>query len=254
MPPIPGVSDQRPAWPNMWFDRKFDQACAKFRDTLFKFDRVAGYAETCSRAAGKEYDGQPMEEAAPALRALYDLPIHLDSMLLYFRIQADCLANVIPNFYGQEGHKVRRDSFRRQAIWFAREKNAEFDRDYAALLRTGLGWLGVISKFDGGQALREIVIHERGVYQLGQTQSEGQVSDMIASLVNESGFLSEDVMASLKDAFMDYCRYLDATYVHFVDRIEGEIGSTLFADRRASAKLFRFEGATSSLWVYPELS
>lgn len=238
-----------------WFDRKALQAIHKLQDTIFKFDRVAMKFNTAIECL----PNPGVEDQAALFRhldSLYDIPILLDSLLFYFRIQADCIANVIPNLYGARGAtaNIPRDSFRRQATWFLR-KNQDFDPPYRRVLEAKLEWFDTLSGSARGQGLRDIIAHYRGTYQVGWISKGERNTAPVAGLVNESGFIEENVIPVLSRMVFQYFDFLDEVFTIFIPRLRASVGNSFWSayqrNPEESTRLYTFSEAVASRWIYP---
>ena len=78
----------------VWFDRKFDQAAVKFQNTFWKFQRATLRLAGCVPRFKDNSAALERSQVGAEQIALADIPLYLDLILLYLRIQADCLANV----------------------------------------------------------------------------------------------------------------------------------------------------------------
>jgi hypothetical protein len=83
-----------------------------------------------------------------------DMPIFLDSMLFYLRVQADSYSNLVRYFYPEKGLP---GGFNNQLQYF--EENPDFDVGYAAILRANRSWFDQLGR--GG--FRDIVAHAIGM-------------------------------------------------------------------------------------------
>jgi hypothetical protein len=154
-----------PPWEEKWFDAKFRKAVTKLRDTFWKLNRAAAHFHTNVEAFRANYHEKDLERFGKAQSALEDIPLYLDLLLLYIRVQADCIANVIPNLYGLKGQRnsIARDSFRDQMKWFL-EKRPDFDPEYSAKLSSNVQWFSALAGDRRGQGLRDVMVHYRGTY------------------------------------------------------------------------------------------
>lgn len=246
-----------PDWTKNWRTRRFHQATSKLQDSVWKFDRAAGHVNRCREAicrsvtqeAEDERRQRPIDDVYLAhLSALQDIPLFLDSMLFYLRIQADAYAVIVPFFY-QTPNEIAWRSFRDQITWFLR-KSAEFDPTYTAILRENLGWFDELAG-KNPSGLRDVVVHRGGTYQLGWTVPSADDSfDLRASLVNSSGFVEEDLINALNRITTGWFRFLDLSWSHFSRRLNNLVG--LHVDE-LQTRLFKCGGQElPSFWVYPK--
>ena len=246
-----------PEWPDQWFDNKFDRGLAKFQDSFWKFDRAARNFHKRVEAIKPHRDSIQLDVIEEVTGSLADIPLFLDAMLIYLRIQADCLANVIPNLYGQRGLGLKqgrsRDSFRHHMKWFI-TKQKEFDPAYTSILEANCGWFeGLAGK--KGWGLREVVIHGRGTYQIGwSTPESGEDLSFWAGLMGDSGFVEVDFVPTLKSIVFDYFIFLDHLYEHFSAMLEAKIGPPFSKASSEQSRYITFTGGPlSSFWLYPTI-
>lgn len=241
-------------WPNVWVDGLFLKALYKFHRVGHDAIHAAANLEKTLAAATATLraDGETarMDVVSSTTK---DATLFLDLMLLYFRIQADCLAMVIPNLYGVAGQAVRpraRDSFRTHRKWF--QGHRDFDPEYAAILDQHTKWFDSLSGEDEGW--RDSLVHRFGTYQIELEISatyEVSLHVQIDAPVWPGG---PNLLVELSDAVADYCRYLDALTVHFARRINSETTERLFdlENERACSCSFIPKGG-SGLWILPLL-
>ena len=190
-----------------------------FQACFWKFNRVADHIGRC-RVAIKRWvefeanhgpDGISAHDPefdiyAAHLDATADLPLHLDSLLFYLRIQADALARLVPYLYNTQEH-IPTKSFRDQARWFS-QRNPDFDPGYASILQQHSAWFETLAG-DKPKGLRDVVVHQGGSYQLGWTVPEGDSTfHLTASLLTHSGFREEDLISALRDINYGWCTFL----------------------------------------------
>ncbi|MBI4826356.1 MAG: hypothetical protein HY807_08045 [Nitrospirae bacterium] len=243
-------------WPEKWLDGKFHGAVDKFKDTFLKFDTISRYLSKNIEVALIHKDSRELDQYSHFLKAMVDIPINLDSLLLYLRVQADCLANVIPNFYGEEGKRqsIARDSFRAQAKWFITKK-PEFDPTYTRILNEHTEWFDMLAGETRGQGIRDILVHYRGVYQLGWTSlSTGKTISFNASLRNESGYVQNDLIPILAKMVAGYFEFLEKSYVHFRQMVLGNVKGGNFGDIHESSQYLKFSSDIGSAWIYPKIT
>ncbi|MCK4348502.1 MAG: hypothetical protein KAW47_07785 [Thermoplasmatales archaeon] len=246
---------EAPEWPERWIDGKFRGAVDKLKDTFMKFDTIARYLSQSIDLALANKDSREMSQYGHFLKAMKDIPIYLDSLLLYLRMQADCLANVIPNLYGEEGRRqsIARDSFRDQTKWFIKKKPG-FDPAYTKILGENTEWFEMLAGKSRGQGLRDILVHYRGVYQLGWTAlSTGETISFNASLLNESGYVEDSLIPTLTAIVAGYFEFIEKAYVHFRGLVLEKVEGGSFGDIYESAQLLKFNAGLGSAWIYPKI-
>ncbi len=252
-------SDNVLPWAKRWNTRSFLHSVKKLQDTIWKFDRAAGHVDTCRRAVQAWVEREALGEISRVnitdpdfggyLAALEDLPLFLDSMLLYLRIESDAFAALVPYFYENIGSIPSR-SFREQRQWFL-SKRSRFDREYAAILSDCSKWFDDLAG-KNPSGLRDVIVHRAGTYQLGWTlPSEKDAFELRASLVNAQGFVEDDVLGALVGITKGWFEFLDQCFVHFRVRLQPVVS---WADL-ARDELSRYVdcGGTElpSFWVYP---
>jgi hypothetical protein len=237
----------------VWFDRKFDQAAVKFHDTFWKFERAACRLAECVATFKDNSDSLERANVDASHRALADIPLFLDLILLYLRIQADCLANVTPNFYPRSS-SIARDSFRDQVAWFTK-KQPGFDRAYAQILTTSVTWFETLAGQERGGGLRDVIVHYRGTYALGFNIPEtGGSLGLWAAVLSDSGPIESDLIAKLQELVAQYFCFLDQYYEHFVAKLCANGDGPFRPATQEQSRYGRFEGRRPSFWVFPTLS
>jgi len=245
-----------PPWAYRTFDNQFRWAAEKLWDTVWKINRLAELFELARRNLRElEPPSVPVEDVAKLTTALTDIPIYLETLIVYLRIFADCIANLTPYLYGQKGKNLPRDSFREQRQWFI-QKRSNFDSDYSAILKSSTRWFDVLAgdppRFVG---LRDAVVHYRGGIQLMyQPASTGHPTRVIATLFTDYKTLTSDLISTLQKLFQDMCLFLDRFVEHFVQRANNETKSLIFNVSNPQAiLLFQYEGELPSAWLYPQV-
>ncbi len=242
-------------WPEKWIDGKFRGAVDKLKDTFLKFDTISWYLSQSIELAITHKDRHEMNQYVHYLKAMTDIPIYLDALLLYLRVQADCLANVIPNLYGEEGRRqsIARESFRDQTKWFIKKK-PDFDPAYTKILSENTEWFEMLAGKSRGQGLRDILVHYRGVYQLGWTSlSTGETISFNASLRNESGYVENSLIPILVAMVAGYFEFMEKAYVHFRGLVLEKVRGGSFGDIYKTSQLLKFTAGLGSAWIYPRI-
>jgi hypothetical protein len=149
-------------------NRTYWQCAAKCKDTVHKLDKAISYLgrgmDTFEREEEFVFDGAPLEKAGVWLQAADDLPYHLDSLLAYLRILADCVAFSVPFFFHTK-ESIANRSFRDQRKWFL-EKHPDFDPVYTTVLREQTEWFDKLAGKDP-KGVRDLHFHQFATYQLG---------------------------------------------------------------------------------------
>lgn len=247
-----------PAWPNQWFDRKFDSGVKKFQDTFWKIDQVAGLVTECKDTITAHKDSRHIEEAAKVQRGIMLLPIYLDCILMYTHVLSECIANITPNLCGEKGLKanIASSSFRKHRKWFT-ETCTSFDPEYTTILLNQTKWFDVLAGETHGDGLRTKVIHHRGLYQISYTaDTPPNKTEVFASMVGDSGFICNNVLPLLQKIFCEFFIFLDSYAKHFNMVIHKQIG-TLIIDLENKSHTNFYSFGTSKLkssWLFPEIA
>ncbi|MGH9461294.1 MAG: hypothetical protein ACRD1X_08745 [Vicinamibacteria bacterium] len=234
-------------------------AVRKFQDTTWKFDRAAGHVNRCRKAVSTWAERQSrgaihgMKSSDPDLgaflAAMDDLPLHLDSMLLYLRIEADAFAALVPYFYEKAGGIPTR-SFRDQQRWFV-YKNPTFDPIYAGILSRSCRWFTELAG-KNSVGLRDAIVHRGGTYQLGwTTPTDAKSFELLASVVNSKGFIEQDLLSALVVITEGWFKFLDQCCLHFRTIVQPFVTWVDFSRDDLSLYLHCHDAEPPSFWVYP---
>ncbi len=249
--------DGAPVWPCHTFDERFRFAAEKLWDTIWKIDRVAELTHLArSNVMDLQPPSVPEEELGRHMAALRDIPIYLETLIVYLRVVADCIANLTPYLYGLEGKNLPRNSFRDQRKWLV-SKYPNFDPKYAAILKGHTKWFDVLAgnppEFIG---LRDAIIHYRGGIQIMYQPTAGDApAKLMPMLFSDYRTLTLDLFTLLQKVMKDMCVFLDRYAEHF-DNIASEQTKSLFLDLNnpQAITLFQYEGELPSGWLYPVVS
>jgi hypothetical protein len=248
--------EDSPTWPYHTFDRRFYFAAEKYWATVFKIDRVA---ELIDAQHGNIRDFStseiPVADFASHTSALNDLPIYLESLIVYLRGMADVIANLTPHLYGQRGEHLPRDRFRSQREWFT-GKRKTFDAEFADILRQHTRWFDALAGTPDQVGLRDALIHYRGgiqiMYRPARTERPPYA---FASLVSDENFLTNDLLSLLKLIVGDMFIFLDKFTGHFMSLANKSTNSSAFdIDTTKSTLLFLYKGRLPSGWLYPSIA
>jgi hypothetical protein len=246
-----------PAWPSATFDDRFRFAAEKLWDTIWKVNRVA---ELIHMARCNIRDLQPpsvpVEEMGRHMAALRDIPIYFETLIVYLRVVADCIANLTPYLYGLKRKTIPPESFREQRDWFI-SKRSKFDSAYAGILKAHTRWFDVLAgdppRFIG---LRDAIIHYRGGIQIVYKPQEGGApAKLMPMLYSDHKTLTLDLFKLLQRVTKEMCIFFDRYVEHF-NRLASEQTKSEFLNltNPDSITLFRYEGELPSAWLYPILS
>jgi hypothetical protein len=257
--PMFGKNPDPSHWPDRWFDPKFRQAVLKYEDCARKLDRVAQRFADCIDIVNdyEPHTGMSLADYAKFQEAHVDVPILLDSMILYLRMQADCLANAVPNLYGRAAkHQMPRESLRDLARWFT-AKRPDFDHGFRDILERHLDWFADLAGEGSGrgQGLRDLIVHYRGTYLISWSYVPkiAGTDGVRASLMNESGFVADNVIPLLRGIVRGYFNFLDQTQAHFLHRLNQIPSGPRITAQDLGEPLFLLVGSQSSVWLYSDL-
>lgn len=249
----PGI----PKWARIWGTNAFMSVLGKFQDTVWKFDRAAGHVARCRDHIRRQVERDAKEEDVNTLDSEYaaymsareDLPLYLDLMLLYLRIEADAFAQMVPYFYPRGGTIPTR-SFRNQRDWFLSPKS-KLDPGYSAILRESCGWFDQLAGKDPN-GLRDVIVHHGGTHQVGWSVPGQDASfSLRAALVTHEGFAESDLLGALVAITKGWFEFLDRCFAHFVSRLQPVVIWTDISQDHLS-RFMRCGGIElPSFWVYP---
>lgn len=250
-----------PPWNGPRFGTGFMSAVEQYRDLFWKFDRAAELASRCLRLLeeGLPGHGAHVRTLAPWINAHQDVQIYVDAMLVYLRVQLDCLAVAIASMY-PHGAGAPSRGFRDQVKWFNTTPGSELDPAYAAIVQEPLPWFDQLAARAVNEGLRNIRLHGLGRYQLtfrplpGETGTgQKRLTDIRAELVGGGGAGAPNVLASLRSIVDGYFCFLDEALAHFVARAQEEIGAPVVPE---DWRVLNFGPgqAPESVWVYPSLA
>jgi hypothetical protein len=252
------------AWLARLHSDVFRHCVSHFQQCFGKFDRAVGHVARFSDAAdgamsrfgerarqGKE---QPFSRSDRRLmdEINMDLPLFLDAMFFYLRIQADTFAELVTFFYpGRDRDQISSDSFRTLRKWFMK-KDSTFDSEYTAILLANSEWFDLLSG-DSPKGLRDVTVHHKGMLQVGWAKpADGPIEPRIA-LYRRDGIREENVFAALRKITIGWFAFLDASWLHFVPRLaEAGILATTYVNDLQKTRWEDCRGRElASLWVYP---
>jgi hypothetical protein len=260
----PSVQD----WLKRLHSDEFRQLAAHYFQCFQKFDRAAGHVARCretvngalERFSERVRGGEVVPPSDPDRRAIdeanADLPLYLDGMLFYLRIQADTYARLVTFFYpGRDAGKIRPNSFREQFDWFTQTR-PNFDRGYASVLRANRKWFDRLAHRPTG--LRNVVIHHGGMLIIGWVKPEdGPIEARTAlystALYTNAAIVEPDVCGALREITSGWFAFLDAAWLHFVTRLTAAgVLSTMSASEVEKTRYAGCsEGDRPGLWAYP---
>jgi len=243
-----------PPWPENCLDRRFSQSVVKLNDTFHKLLRVAGLVERARKDVGDYKTARKLSEYSKHLSALRDIPIYLDSILLYLRILGDCLATITPYFYGSRYKNTLSRRFSLHRKYFM-EKRTFFDPTYTKILSQNTEWFEILAGQGRGKGLRDKIIHNRGTFQLSYTTDGlSQDTEITAGLVGDYGWICDNALPEIKLAVRGLFVFLDKYVEHFNRKVEEQTGTQPIDLTVAhQTEGFRFNQALDSFWLFPKI-
>ena len=200
------------------------QCATKCKYTVHKLNKsvynLSKFIDVFERQQEYAYNGAPSERAEIYLQALDDIPYHLDSLIMYLRILADCIAFAIPFFYHTQKSIANR-SFRDHRKWFLKTEPG-FDPEYSSVLQSHSKWFDKLAGNDP-KGIRDVMFHHFGTYQLGSTQLATGENTIFIQQITSTGIKDQNLVFTLSDVIEDFFLYLDAAYTIFGNRIALEL-------------------------------
>lgn len=244
-----------PEWPDSAFDDWFRFAGEKLWDTVWKIDRVAELVNQARNNIRELRDGMPHEELSQHVSALRDIPIHLESIIFYIRIFADCLANLTPSMYGVRGRDIPKHRFREQRKWFL-SKCPDFDAEYTAILEGSTKWFDVLAGNPPTAGIRDSIVHDRGGIELiFRPATKDQEAEIGATLYSDYRSICTNLFPVLKTLVRELFVFLDRFLVHFNHYASTQTGSpVLKLGNPDLVTLFHYDGMLPSAWLYPDIA
>lgn len=231
LPRLPDQLDERARWEGHSINWSFQQWTARLRETVWLFDWGARrLTDTAAVLIEQLAPGASGDVRSQRPEAHLEFALFLDSVLSYLRIQADCIAHLVPHLYGKDRQKasIKSRSFHDQQRWF-REKVPPFDAAYKVILDEERDWFEAIrglAPSPGKQpGLRDMRTHTEARYQIVvRTDDEGS-SELRPGLVDATGYRYDNVLQELRTAVGGYCRFLDRALRHFGPMIAEQLES-----------------------------
>lgn len=250
-----GLSDSAKQAVSRFHNRAYWQCAKKCKDTVHKLNKAV-YNLSCrmdimERKEEYVYDGAPLEKAAAFFEAIEDIPYHLDSLISYLRVLADCIAFAIPFFYRTD-ESIANRSFRDHRKWFL-EKKPDFDAEYAAVLQNTSTWFNRLAGEDH-KGIRDIIFHHFSTYQLGWSHFPDGKMQVLVQQVASDGIHDGDLIFTINDTIAGFFEYLDATYAIFGERIAKEfepLTTKSLEERSIFVKFTAFTDLRRKYRLYP---
>ena len=212
--------------------------------------------EATRQDIGEYKDSRKIAEFSRHMSGLRDMPIYLDSILFYLRILPDCVATITPYLYGNEGKKanIAHWSFRKHRKWFVLTCPT-FDPAYTEVLSDHTGWFDLLAGKKRGEGLRDKIVHHHGTFRMSYTvDDQSQDTEVTAGLINEYGWISDNIFPELKRVVRGLFVFLDSYVEHFNYKVGEQTGSEpidLTVPHLTEA--FRFNEPLPAFWLFPEV-
>jgi hypothetical protein len=168
-----------------------------------------------------------------------DIPYHLDSLLAYLRILADCVAFAIPFFFRTKASIANR-SFRYHRKWFL-EKCPDFDSVYSAVLWEKSGWFEKLAG-KAPKGVRDLHFHHFATYQLGCVKLPAGDWTISVQQITAEGISDHNLTYTLVEIIADFFSYLDATYELFGARLAQECPDLLIRSLEEESLFMGYSG------------
>jgi hypothetical protein len=224
-------------------NRTYWQCAAKCRDTVHKLDKAISYLgremDTFEREDDFAFEGAPLEKAVVWLPAADGLPYHLDSLLAYLRILADCVAFSVPFFFRTK-ESIANRSFRDQRKWFL-AKRPDFDPAYTKVLKEQTEWFEKLAGKDP-KGVRDLHFHQFATYQLGSVTYPTGERTISVQQVTAEGIKDPDLTFTLSAMIEEFFAYLDTVYTLFTDRLAGECTALMEGPPEERSVFMRYTG------------
>jgi hypothetical protein len=243
--PTTGTPDPRlQEWRERIASDDFRYQLNHFRQCFEKFDRAAGHVTRCKEAKdaalgrwvervmkrdqpGETREGvRELEASDPEwLEHLEitefdkELPLFLDAMLFYLRIQADSFAQLVQYFYEPVKARVVPDNFTRQIDGEKAERLRKLDAGYGSILQANRKWFDDL-RLDGG--LRDVITHESGMIGVQWVKPQGGPIEAQTSLYTRKRPVEKNVLQALQEITAGWLAFLDEAYRHFVRKLTEE--------------------------------
>jgi len=236
-------------------NRAYWQCAKKCKDTVYKINKAVYNLGRCidvfEHQEEYSFDGAPIDKAAKYFKASDDIPYHLDSLISYLRILADCIAFAIPFFYRTD-ESIANRSFRDQRKWFL-EKKPDFDEKYSDILKHYSLWFDKLAG-KSPKGVRDVMFHNFGTYQLGCAHFPDGKNEIFINQITSEGILDQDLAFTLTEIIYGFFSYLDQTYSLFGVRIAEEFSPFITSDlvKRSVFMIFKnFDNFRKKYRLYP---
>jgi hypothetical protein len=225
------------------FDNLVYWQCAKkCKDTVHKINKAIYNLGFCmdifERKQEFAFNGAPIDKAAIYFKASDDIPYHLDSLISYLRVLADCIAFAIPFFYRTQ-ESIANRSFREHRKWFM-EKKPDFDPDYKAVLMYHSFWFDKLAG-KSPKGVRDVIFHNFGTYQLSCTHFPNGNTEIFINQITSEGIKDQDLTFTLREIITGFFTYLDKTYSIFGTRIAEEFSPFVTLDLEKTSVFMNFK-------------
>jgi hypothetical protein len=221
-------------------NRAYSQCATKCNDTVHKMNKAVSNLSHNIEILGRRKQVVP-GGAAIAVGATDEISYHLDSLLSYLRILADCISFAIPFFY-KTTESIANRSFRDHRRWFT-ETKPEFDPEYTLVLRDHSQWFDKLSGKDP-KGVRDLMMHNFGTYQLGTTCLPNGTESVTVYLITSKGIVDQDLTFTINDIINDFFCYLDKTYSLFGIRLADELSPYITSDLEGLSIFMKTSGTS----------
>jgi hypothetical protein len=255
----PTSDKQLQAWRDKFQSTSYKHQLNHFRQCILKFDQAAGHVARCINAADRamgnfqedlfrhtrseiELPKSPLHDN-DYVQANADLPLFLDSMLHYLRIQADSFADLVQYFYRPELSSFPSGNFGELA-----KSVATIDSAYRAIILANRKWFDVLAGDDG---LRDVITHQGGMIGVSWEKQVDQPAKPHLSLYRKSGVVEENVFDAIKGITSGWFSFLDEAYRHFIPQLTHvEVLQGMSLSEPGKNHFFDGDEIRGS-WVYP---
>jgi hypothetical protein len=235
----------------------FVTALGRLEDTFWKITRTAElYDIARCQIVNLKGPTVSVEDLAATQQALRDIPLHLDCVILYLRIFADCVASLTSQLFPSQSVPFR--SFRDQMKWFT-QKQPQVDPEYGEILRNHSGWFTTLAGDDETDGLRNLIVHHpvrtELIYQPGRTPTENRVHSFLYGVMKQTDHTTQSLESLIQATMAKFFEYLDHYAIHFSAKVGSQMGCRLMDwENPRSSCWFQIEGEYRSQWLFPLLS